>query len=72
MKIIDLFDISKVKRIQYREDINGLRAIAVMSVVLYHAGFEFFKGGYLGVDIFFVISGYFRSFKFIQFTSYLS
>ena len=58
VKIIDLFDISKVKRIQYREDINGLRAIAVMSVVLYHAGFEFFKGGYLGVDIFFVISGY--------------
>src|SRR5210317_705324 len=58
VKIINLFDISKVKKIQYREDINGLRAIAVMSVVLYHAGFEFFKGGYLGVDIFFVISGY--------------
>jgi len=58
VKIINLFDISKVKKIQYREDINGLRAIAVMSVVLYHAGFEFFQGGYLGVDIFFVISGY--------------
>ena len=43
VKIIDLFDISKVKRIQYREDINGLRAIAVMSVVLYHAGFEFLR-----------------------------
>ena len=49
VKIIELFDISKVKRIPYREDINGLRAVAVMSVVLYHAGFEFFKGGYLGL-----------------------
>ena len=52
VKIIELFDISKVRRIPYREDINGLRAVAVMSVVLYHAEFEFFKGGYLGVDIF--------------------
>ena len=36
----------------------GLRAIAVLSVVLYHADFNLFKGGWLGVDIFFVISGY--------------
>lgn len=43
---------------QYRTEINGLRAIAVMSVVLFHLGFPFLPGGFLGVDIFFVISGY--------------
>jgi peptidoglycan/LPS O-acetylase OafA/YrhL len=43
---------------QYRNEINGLRAIAVMSVVLFHLGFSFLPGGFLGVDIFFVISGY--------------
>jgi peptidoglycan/LPS O-acetylase OafA/YrhL len=42
----------------YRPEIDGLRAISVIGVILYHAGFEFFKGGFLGVDIFFVISGY--------------
>jgi peptidoglycan/LPS O-acetylase OafA/YrhL len=42
----------------YRPEIDGLRAVAVMSVILYHAGFEIFSGGYVGVDIFFVISGY--------------
>jgi peptidoglycan/LPS O-acetylase OafA/YrhL len=53
-----LFAISKVKRISYRKEINGLRGIAVISVVLYHADFNLLKGGWLGVDIFFVISGY--------------
>ena len=52
------FDISKISRISFRHDINGLRAIAVLAVVFYHADIEIFKGGWLGVDIFFVISGY--------------
>ncbi|MBC7006718.1 acyltransferase [Photobacterium sp. BZF1] len=42
----------------YRPDIDGLRAIAVLSVIFFHSGFSFFSGGYVGVDIFFVISGY--------------
>lgn len=42
----------------FRADIQGLRALAVVLVVLYHAGLPFFAGGYVGVDVFFVISGY--------------
>lgn len=42
----------------YRREIDGVRAIAVVSVVLFHAGFRLFSGGFVGVDIFFVISGY--------------
>ncbi len=54
----------KKAKIEYRPEIDGLRAIAVLAVIVYHAptvtinGFSLFKGGYLGVDIFFVISGY--------------
>jgi peptidoglycan/LPS O-acetylase OafA/YrhL len=42
----------------YRREIDGLRALAVIPVILFHAGFETFKGGFVGVDVFFVISGY--------------
>jgi len=43
---------------KYRPEIDGLRAIAVLPVIFFHAGISIFSGGYVGVDIFFVISGY--------------
>ena len=44
--------------LKYRPEIDGLRALAVLSVIFYHAGFNLFKGGYVGVDVFFVVSGF--------------
>ena len=50
-------------KLSYRPEIDGLRAIAVISIIFYHSriilyGQNFFSGGFLGIDIFFVISGY--------------
>ena len=50
-------------KVNYRKEIDGLRAVAVLAVIIYHSKinlleYEIFKGGFIGVDIFFVISGY--------------
>jgi peptidoglycan/LPS O-acetylase OafA/YrhL len=46
------------RRGDFRPDIEGLRAVAILAVVAYHAGLSAIPGGYVGVDVFFVISGY--------------
>lgn len=46
------------QKLQYRADLDGIRSLAVISVILFHYGISIFSGGYVGVDIFFVLSGY--------------
>ena len=46
------------QRPRYRKELDGLRALAILPVILFHAGFKAFSGGFIGVDVFFVISGY--------------
>lgn len=53
-----LLDRTLHKSIKYRPEIDGLRALAVIPVLLYHLKFKGFEGGFIGVDVFFVISGY--------------
>ena len=45
-------------QVPYRPEIDGLRAVAVVPVILFHGGIAGFAGGFVGVDVFFVISGY--------------
>ena len=53
-----LFLNSELYKLIYRREIDGLRALAVIPVIFFHAGYSVFSGGFVGVDVFFVISGY--------------
>ncbi len=56
LNTLSIGEVAPVAR--YRRDIDGLRAVAVASVVLFHTGLASLGGGFVGVDIFFVISGF--------------
>ena len=52
------FDVTRVSKMGYQPGLDGLRAISVIAVMLYHAGFTWMHGGFFGVEVFFVVSGY--------------
>lgn len=59
-------DVRSPVRAKYRPDVDGLRAIAVLSVLLFHGGVAVLSGGYVGVDVFFVISGFVIATKLVE------
>ena len=59
-------DVRSPARAKYRPDVDGLRAVAVLSVLLFHGGVAALSGGYVGVDVFFVISGFVIATKLIE------
>lgn len=59
-------DVRSPARAKYRPDVDGLRAIAVLSVLLFHGGVAALSGGYVGVDVFFVISGFVIATKLVE------
>ncbi len=52
------FDVTRSNKMGYQPGLDGLRAISVIAVILYHAGFTWMTGGFFGVEVFFVVSGY--------------
>lgn len=59
-------DVSSPARTKYRPDVDGMRALAVLSVLLFHGGIAALSGGYVGVDVFFVISGFVITTKLME------
>lgn len=55
---VRMVQLAELQRLKYRPEVDGLRAIAVLAVIMFHAQLGPFPGGFLGVDVFFVISGY--------------